>query len=138
MPKILVVDDDKDIQETMRIILEKSGFEVASAYNPEEGLAEVQAQKPDLVVLDVLMPSNYEGFDVARKIREELKMRDLPIIMLTAVHDVKKVSYRFAPNEEWLPVDYFFDKPVEPTVLVAKIREILNISAPDMESRPQY
>ena len=138
MPKILVVDDDKDIQETLRIVLEKSGFEVASAFNPEDGLAAVQAQKPDLLVLDVLMPSDFEGFDVARKIREDLEMRELPIIMLTAVHDIKKVPYRFAPNEEWLPVDYFFDKPVEPMVLVAKIREILNIATPDTDSRPQY
>jgi hypothetical protein len=54
-------------------------------------------------------------------------MRKLPIILLTAVHEVKKVDYRFAPDEQWLPVDFFFDKPVEPQVLVDKIKELLNI-----------
>ncbi len=128
MPKILVIDDDKDLQETIRLILEKNDFEVISAYNPEEGLKKVQSENPDLVILDVLMPSDFEGFEVARTIREELKLLKLPIILLTAVHGEKKVPYRFAPHEQWLPVDYFFDKPIQPDVLVAKIKEFLNIT----------
>jgi CheY-like chemotaxis protein len=129
MPKILIIDDDRDFQYATRIVLEKNDFEVASAYNPEEGIEKVQSQNPDLVILDVIMPSDYEGFDVARKIREELKLRELPIILLTAVHTEKKVPYRFAPHEQWLPVDYFLDKPVEPDVLVTKVKEFLNIIA---------
>jgi CheY-like chemotaxis protein len=129
MPKILIIDDDKDFQQITRIVLQENGFEVASAYSPEEGLKMVKSENPDLVILDVLMPSNFEGFDVARKIREDLKLRKLPIILLTAVHGEKKVPYRFAPHEEWLPVDYFFDKPVQPEVLVSKIREFLNIQS---------
>jgi Response regulators consisting of a CheY-like receiver domain and a winged-helix DNA-binding domain len=120
MPKILVVDDDKDFQDTTRIVLEKNGFQVAAAYDAEEGLEKVQSEEPDLVILDVMMPSGYEGFEVARKIREELKLVELPVVLLTAVHDVKKVPYRFAPHDQWLPVDYFYDKPVAPDVLVAK------------------
>jgi CheY-like chemotaxis protein len=129
MPKILIIDDDKDFQQITRIVLQENGFEVASAYSPEEGLKMVKSENPDLVILDVLMPSNFEGFDVARKIREDLKLRKLPIILLTAVHGEKQVPYRFAPHEEWLPVDYFFDKPVQPEVLVSKIREFLNIQS---------
>jgi len=128
MLKILVIDDDKDLQETIRLVLEKNGFEVISAYNPEEGLQKVQSENPDLVILDVLMPSDFEGFEVARTIREELKLLKLPIILLTAVHVEKKVPYRFAPHEQWLPVDFFFDKPVRSDVLVAKVKEFLNIT----------
>jgi len=127
MPKILVVDDDKDFQEMTRIVLEKNDFQVVPAYDPEEGLQKVQSESPDLVILDVMMPSDFEGFEVARKIREELKLVKLPIILLTAVHGTKKVPYRFAPHEQWLPVDYFYDKPVAPDVLVAKVKEYLNI-----------
>jgi len=127
MSKILIIDDDKDLQEMTRLVLEDKGFSVVSAYGPEEGLQMVKAEKPDLIVLDVLMPDNFEGFDVARAIREKLEMRDLPIILLTAVHGAKKVPYRFAPHEEYLPVDYFFDKPVQPDVLVAKVKELLNM-----------
>ena len=127
MPKILVIDDDKDLQDSIRLVLEQNGFTVASAFGPEEGLESIQSEKPDLLILDVLMPENYEGFDVARSIREKLKLRELPIILLTAVHVEKKVPYRFAPHEEYLPVDYFFDKPVEPEALVDKIKELLNM-----------
>jgi len=127
MHKILIIDDDKDFQDALRLVLEDHGFDVISAYDPEEGTEKVQSEKPDLVILDVLMPSNYEGFDVARKIREKLKMKELPILLLTAVHTEKKVPYRFAPHEEYLPVDYFMDKPVEPDVLLEKVNELLNI-----------
>jgi two-component system alkaline phosphatase synthesis response regulator PhoP len=127
MPKILVIDDDKDFQEMTRIVLEKNDFQVVPAYDSEEGLQKVQSESPDLVILDVMMPSDFEGFEVARKIREELKLVKLPIILLTAVHGTKKVPYRFAPHEQWLPVDYFYDKPVAPDVLVAKVKEYLNI-----------
>ena len=127
MSKILIIDDDADYQYATRMVLEKCGFEVASAYNPEEGIEKVQSEKPDLVILDVIMPKDFEGFEVAKKIREELNMKQLPIILLTAIHVEKKVPYRFAPHEEWLPVDYFYDKPIDPDVLVAKIKEFLNI-----------
>ena len=110
-----------------RIVLEKNDFQVVPAYDSEEGLQKVQSESPDLVILDVMMPSDFEGFEVARKIREELKLVKLPIILLTAVHGTKKVPYRFAPHEQWLPVDYFYDKPVAPDVLVAKVKEYLNI-----------
>jgi len=129
MQKILVIDDDKDFQMATRVVLEKNNFDVVSAYNPDEGIQKVQSEKPDLIILDVIMSKGYEGFDVARKIREELKMRELPIILLSAVHEVKKVPYRFAPHEQYLPVDYFYDKPIEPEVLVNKIKELLNISS---------
>jgi len=127
MQKILIIDDDKDFQDAVRLVLEDHGFDMISAYGPEEGIEKLQSEKPDLVILDVLMPTEYEGFDVARKIREEFKMQELPILLLTAVHTEKKVPYRFAPDEEYLPVDYFMDKPVEPDVLVEKVKELLNI-----------
>ena len=125
MAKILIVDDDEDVQQTHRMVLEADGFEVCSAYNAEEGIEKIQSEKPDLVVLDVLMPRDYEGFEVARKVREDLKLRELPILMLSAVHHVKKVPYRFAPDDVYLPVDFFLDKPVEPKDLVERIREML-------------
>jgi DNA-binding response OmpR family regulator len=129
MHKILVIDDDPDFQVATQMVLEKNEFQVVTAYNADEGIQKVQSEKPDLIILDVVMPQDYEGFDVARKVREDLKMRELPIILLSAVHTIKKVPYRFAPHEQWLPVDYFFDKPVESQVLVGKIKELLNIES---------
>jgi DNA-binding response OmpR family regulator len=125
MSKILVIDDDKDFQEFICYFLQSSGYETASAFDAEEGIRKVGSENPDLVILDVMMPSGLEGFTVARKVREELNLVELPIIMLTAVHQVVKVPYRFVPDDQWLPVDRFLDKPVDPNKLLARIRELL-------------
>jgi CheY-like chemotaxis protein len=125
MSKILVIEDDPDFLYVVQMRLEAADFEVETATTPEQGLSKVQSTKPDLVVLDVLMPAGYEGFEVARAIREELSLTELPIIILTAVHDVKKVPYRFAPDEDYLPVDVFLDKPTELDALIDIIREVL-------------
>jgi len=127
MPKILIVDDDADFREVCRLILEAADLEVSEAENADAGFQEVRSGNPDLVILDVLMPSQYEGFDLARRIREELKLIDLPILMLSAVHGVKKPPYRFAPDKAYLPVDAFLDKPVPPEMLLSKVQEMLSL-----------
>ncbi|MBN2497291.1 MAG: response regulator [Deltaproteobacteria bacterium] len=123
--KILLIDDDSDFLEANVLVLEQNGFEVDTATTPESGLEKIGSVKPDLVVLDVMMPSGYEGFDVARKVREEMGLHSLPILLLTAIHERMKVPYRFAPDESHLPVDVFLDKPVMPDQLVQTIREML-------------
>ena len=85
------------------------------------------------MILDVIMPEAYEGFELARRIREELKLTDLPILMLTAVHDVKQPPYRFAPHADYLPVDHLLDKPVSPEVLVRKVEDLLNLHREEPE-----
>ena len=125
MSKILVIDDDPDFLYAVRMVLEGEAFEVDTAKTPEEGISKVKSTGPDLVILDVLMPTGYEGFEVARAIREKHHLIDLPILMLTNVHNVKQVPYRFAPDEDYLPVDVFLDKPIDPEALVATIKEML-------------
>lgn len=125
MAKILVIDDDPDFCLAVRIVVEAHGFEMEEAATPEEGISKVLNVEPDLVILDIMMPTDYEGFDVAREIREKHKLIDLPILMLTSIHKTKKVPYRFAPDESYLPVDTFLDKPIEPEQLVGIIQEML-------------
>ncbi|MFO7973856.1 MAG: response regulator [Candidatus Hydrogenedentota bacterium] len=125
MCTILIIDDDADFRDACKLILESAGFAVAEADDPEEGLKKVEAENPDLVILDVLMPREYEGFEVARRIREELGMHDVPILMLSAVHDVKKTPYRFEPSQPYLPVQAFLDKPVAPETLLRKVQDML-------------
>jgi two-component system alkaline phosphatase synthesis response regulator PhoP len=125
MAKILVIDDDPEFLFAVRTVLEARDFEMEEATTPEEGISKVLSVKPDLVVLDIMMPTGYEGFDVAREIREKHKLIDLPILVLTGVHSTKKVPYRFAPDEDYLPVDVFLDKPVKPEQLIDSIQEML-------------
>jgi DNA-binding response OmpR family regulator len=134
MSKILVIDDDPDFLLAVQTVLEAYDFDVETATTPEEGVSKVESCEPDLVILDVLMPIDYEGFEVARVIREEQHRTDLPIVILTNVHSVKKVPYRFAPDEDYLPVDVFLDKPVEPKALVAIVKEVLG----ERREEPKY
>ena len=133
MAKILVIDDDPDFNYVMQTVLEAHDFEVETATTPEEGINKVLNTGPDLVILDVMMPTGYEGFDVAREIREKHNLTELPIVVLTNVHDVRKVPYRFAPDEDYLPVDVFLDKPVEPEALVDIIKEMLGERREELE-----
>lgn len=133
MPKILIVDDDADFRESCRIPLQKAGMEVCEASDADEGFRKVKSESPDLVILDVLMPIAYEGFDLARRIRGELRLIELPILMLSAVHDVKNSPYRFSPDSAYLPVDAFLDKPVSPSALVRKVQEMLSLQREEPE-----
>ncbi len=125
MPKILVIDDDESLLVAMRLTLQAHGFKVETAMTPEEGLNKVLSARPDLVILDVIMSTDYEGFEVARAIREEHKLVELPIVILSNVHSVKKVPYRFTPDADYLPVDVFLDKPSDLEKVVPTIKEIL-------------
>ena len=125
MPDILIVDDDRDFQEAQKQILESRGLDVTSAYTVEEAKRMIAESDPDLVILDVMLPEDLEGFELARWVREELGDRRLPIIILTAVHQRTAVPYRFGPDDEWVPVDVFLDKPVKPDMLVARVLELV-------------
>ncbi len=125
MPKIIVIDDDEDLLLATQLALEAHNFQVETYSTAQEGVSKILSVKPDLIVLDVIMETDYEGFEVARTLREEHNLRDLPIIMFSNIHSLKKIPYRFAPDEEYLPVDVFLDKPIEAEALVRTIKELL-------------
>jgi CheY-like chemotaxis protein len=128
--KILVIDDDPDIAMATRLILEKGDYAVVEAHNSSDGLAKVKAEKPDLIILDVMMESTTAGFQTALQLRsrdpnsEYKDFSTIPIIMLTSIHSTTKV--RFGPEEDYLPVEEFIDKPVDPDVLIEKVSKLLN------------
>lgn len=129
MAKILIVDDDPDIVLATRLSLERAGHQVTSASNGAEGLEKLKAERPDLIILDVMMDTATEGFQLALKLRsrdpasELAAYRDIPILMLTAIHSTTPL--RFGPEEDYLPVDDFVDKPIDPDVLVKKVDALL-------------
>ncbi len=120
--KVLVVDDEKELVEVTRVLLESNGYEVAAAYSGEECKKAVQEEKPDVIILDVMMETTSAGFDVARWLREQEDTKQVPIIMLTAVN--QNVPWRFGTDEVWLPVDVFLDKPVSPEKLLREVEKI--------------
>ncbi|MFN2292164.1 MAG: response regulator transcription factor [Anaerolineae bacterium] len=132
MPKkILIIDDDPDLTEVMRLTLEGKGYEVYSAASGTEGLGKVKEVHPDLIILDVMMDYTTEGFQISLQLRnpaedsEYQPYRDIPILILTALHTTTPL--RFGPDEDYLPVDDFVEKPLEPGALVAKVEKLLKV-----------
>jgi CheY-like chemotaxis protein len=127
MAKILIIDDDPDMVLANRICLEGAGYEVISANNPADGRTMALAEKPDLVVLDVMMDTATAGFQLALELRGAEKSEQdkphIPILMLTAIHSTTPL--RFAPDEDYLPVDAFLDKPIEPEKLLKQVKDLL-------------
>jgi len=130
--KILVVDDDPDIALATRLCLESAGYEVIEARNSTEGLEIVKRERPNLIVLDVMMDSTTEGFQMALTLRspdpksEYQQYQDIPIIMQTSIHSTTPV--RFAPDQDYLPVDRFLDKPLDPDELLKTVGDLLKTS----------
>jgi CheY-like chemotaxis protein len=124
---ILIIDDDPDITEAMKTVLENGGHEVRIAFDSTEGMKRLREARPDLIILDVMMRTSQEGFELSRDLKHNAPYRDIPILMLTAVK--QKMGLDFKPaagNETWLPVEEFLDKPIKPDVLLEKVDGLLN------------
>jgi DNA-binding response OmpR family regulator len=125
MKTIVCIDDDRDILESLTLILEKEGYNVKTARNYNMGLEVVKKEKPDAILLDVMMNSDTDGFRLAYAIREDRVLRGIPILMLTSVN--KRTGFHFDPGEDgdFLPVDGFLEKPVAPELLTRTIKDVL-------------
>jgi len=124
--RILIIDDDPDITEAMRVVLDNKGYEVCSALDGADGLERLKEARPDLIILDVMMRTSQEGFELARELKHDTQYKDIPILMLTAVKEKTGLDFKTAAGDEaWLPVEEYLDKPVKPDVLLAKVEGLL-------------
>jgi two-component system, OmpR family, alkaline phosphatase synthesis response regulator PhoP len=124
--KILIVDDDPDITEAMTVVLETKGYEVAAAANSAEAMTQIMRDRPDLIILDVMMETQSEGFVFSRQIKSSDATKDIPILMVTGVRDKVGIDFKDAAGDEaWLPVEDFLDKPVKPDALLSKVESLL-------------
>ncbi len=121
--RILVVDDDPDFVEIMRTILEANDYEVISAANGNQGLAQVKAHKPDLMILDIMMSTVLDGLHVSEMLSQDPDARYMPVIMVSSIADTP-YAHVF-PMEEQPHMDAWLSKPVEPRALLDKIAELL-------------
>jgi len=125
---ILIIEDDKDIVDTMRIILESKAYQVRAAYNGKEGYARIEKKIPDVIILDVMMSTDTEGFDLAYKLQRNPEYKKIPILMLTSfpqrMAEDGPEKFQHILGEDW-PVTMFFEKPLDPEKLLSAIEEIL-------------
>jgi CheY-like chemotaxis protein len=119
---ILIADDDRIFVEALTEILE-GRYRVRSASSGTEALRKAGEERPDLIVLDVMMDYPSEGFHVARKLRADPYTRSIPVIMLTGVDE--EYDYRLEQDETWVPCDRYLEKPIEPDALLAEIAALI-------------
>ncbi len=125
--KILIVDDDLDLANAMQVILESQQYVVITAGDKAGGMELIRTEKPDLVILDVIMSTWSDGFDMARELKKGGELKDMPILMLTGVKDKTGIDFKSSAGDPtWLPVDAFLDKPVESETLLAEVEKLLS------------
>lgn len=124
---ILVIDDDVQLVESVTTLLESVGYEVLSAYRAEAGFDLAKEKRPDLILLDVMFagPPGPDGIEVSRRIRKDPELKDTPVVMLSGVKKVLELGYDMTPDEDFMPVQAFIDKPVKPEKLLTTIEEVL-------------
>ncbi len=124
MAKIICIDDDKDILDACEVVLEGQGHTVVTALNGREGFEKASKERPDLIILDVMMDDSTEGFATAQKLRRTEALKYVPIMMLTSVNETSPQKFG-EKDGEFLPVDAFMEKPIKPKEFVAKVKELL-------------
>jgi len=122
---ILIIDDDSDIVEAMRIVLESNSYRVSEASDGSKGKALIEKDPPDLIILDIMMRTIDEGFHVCYELKNDPKTKDIPILISTAVS--KTTGFEFHPqkDQEWLPAEDYVNKPIMPDDLIARVKKLL-------------
>ena len=124
--KILIVDDDLDLTKALKTTLESEQYSVVTAADRTEGMEKVKIEEPDLIILDVMMSTWEDGFEMARVLKKNPQFKDISILMMTGVKDKTGIDFKStAGDPTWCPVDGFLDKPVDLDVLLAEVRKLL-------------
>jgi CheY-like chemotaxis protein len=124
--KILLIDDDEDLIRSLQVTLESNDYDVITASDGKEGLAKLKNQKPDLLVLDVMMNTNLEGYTLLHIIKKEPEFQKLPIILLTGMVEQLGVNLNSGVEDTpTLPNVHYRDKPIDPFVLIELIGDLL-------------
>jgi two-component system alkaline phosphatase synthesis response regulator PhoP len=124
--QLLIVDDDPDFVAGIKAILDGAGYATDVAHNPKDGFAALRSKRYDLLLLDIMMGRGAEGVMMARKIRKEPALRDLPVLIITGIKE--QIAFMFpgqAVHPRFMPVDELLEKPVEPELLLEKVRALL-------------
>jgi len=122
---VIVIDDDPDVLEATKVTLEGSGYAAVTAMSGPEGLSRIRQGGIDCIILDVMMARETEGFHIAQDLKADSKTAKIPIIMMTSVS--KKTGFEFSPatDKDFMPVEVFLEKPVDPKKLVQTVAGVI-------------
>jgi CheY-like chemotaxis protein len=125
--RILVIDDDEDLVLSTTALLRARGWEAEGARNSVDGLAKIRDWQPDLLVLDIMMDNDTEGFQLAYKLKEDPTLRGLPVIIVSSFQEHladKMDKFQFVLGNEW-PAEAMLEKPVKPEKLAETVASLL-------------
>ena len=125
--KILIVDDDPDFVEYLRTVLESVEYKIVSAGNSDQGMLMLLREKPDLVVLDVIMSSILDGLSMSQRMADDPDLRHIPIVMVTSIANTDYLA--LFPTDESIHIDAFLTKPIAPAELIRQIARLLPATA---------
>ena len=129
MANILIIDDDLDIIDSLKMILESNGHQVSVKTDTDDLIEGIQAASPDLIILDIIFPEDPNaGFTAARTLHRTEEVKEIPVLLLSAVNQQSNMSFGFSEtdiSEDFMPVKGFIEKPVEPSILLSKVKELL-------------
>ncbi len=130
--RILVVDDDVQVVDTLETLLQSVGYETLHAYRSDEGMELARTTRPDLMLLDVMFsgPPTPDGFETSRLIREDPDLKGIPVIILSGIKTVLGINFDVGPDDTWMPVKAFLEKPVRPGKLLREIEKVLGPREP--------
>ena len=127
--KLLIIDDDPDFVEGIKSILEKAEYSVDVTYNPRDGFQALQSRYYDLLLLDIMMGRGAEGVALARKLRKDPKLRELPVLIITGIREQIAFLFPGQPvHPHFVETDELVEKPVEPKLLLEKVSTLLQIA----------
>lgn len=122
--KILIVDDEPDTVEMLKIAIERGNYDIITANNATDGIAKARAEKPALIVLDVMMPG-MNGIEACKIMKNDKDLAPIPIIMLTAMASkIPTTSYSISDGMD-IEAEEYFEKPVDPNQLLARVNTML-------------
>jgi CheY-like chemotaxis protein len=121
--KVLIIDDDTDFREAIATVLDAKGFQVIHAEDGKDGFAKAKSESPDIVLLDVMMTTKTEGFDVARSLVDDDKTKNIPVVLITGIRRDMNLAFGFESNQNWLPVKAVLEKPIKPELLLKTVEE---------------
>ncbi len=124
--KIVIVDDNKDYLFATKTLLTRNGYEVLTAENGKIGMELIKKEKPDLILLDVMMETLFSGFEVCRQLKQDSNLKSIPIISISGMGDEINVQFNKDSDNEYFSPDEFLEKPVDRDLLLRKIQGLLS------------
>jgi len=123
--KILIIDDDPNFVEATKAILENKSYEIVAAYDKNEGMEKINSEKPDLILLDIMMEKLDDGFTICYKLKHDPELKEIPVLAISAITDATGLKFSSETDGEYFEADDYVEKPVKTDDLLERIENLL-------------